>query len=126
MSMRKPTAQIFTPCAATGSLLIAMTEAAKRAVFGNAPLLSPACSSFDQPRNGQQSGKTLGRMVKSTGRGAMGRGPYIHGECAHDLHADPIRSTQRAFVSEFLEGELRTRRINHSPMKGRDSRQQHE
>jgi hypothetical protein len=126
MKLPGPMRKIFTPCAASGSLLEAIAEAAKRAVFGNAHLLSPACSSFDQFRNCQQSGPVLGRMLKSIGGGAPGGGPYIHGKQAGDLNADPVRSGRTAFDSEFLEGKLRTTRINHSSMKGRDSRQANE
>jgi len=126
MKMRSSTGDVFTPCTTPDSLLEAMVEAARRAVFGNALLLSPACSSFDPFRNCQQSGQMLGRMVKSTGRGALGGGPYIHGKQAGDLDADPARSGKTVFDSEFLEGKLRIRRINHSSMKGRDSRQQNE
>src|ERR1043166_7459011 len=50
---------IFTPCAPSDSLLEAMTEAAKDAPVGGANRLSPACSSFDQFRNCQQSGEIL-------------------------------------------------------------------
>jgi hypothetical protein len=107
-------------------LLEAIVEAAKRAVFGTAHLLSPACSSFDPFRNCQQSGKALGHMVKSIGRGASRGGHYIHGTQPSDLNADPVRSGKAAFDSEFLEEKLRTRRINHSSMKGRDSRQENE
>jgi len=124
--MPGPDRAIFTPCATPGTLLEAITEAAKRAVFGIAHLLSPVCSSFDQFRNCQQNGQTLGRVLKSTGRGASGGGPYIHGKQAGDLNADPVRSGKTAFDSEFLEGKLRTIRINHSSMKGRDSRQENE
>jgi hypothetical protein len=62
----------------------------------------------------------LGRKVKSTGRGAPGGGPYIHGKQAGDLNADPVRSGRTAFDSAFLEEKLRTTRINPSSMKGRD------
>src|SRR5688572_32203145 len=103
MNMRGPARAIFTPCTTPGSLLEAIVEAAKRAIFGNAFLLSPACSSFDPFRNCQQSGQVLGRMVKSTGRGAPGGGPYIHGTQAGNLSADPIRSGRTAFDSAFLE-----------------------
>jgi hypothetical protein len=120
------TSNIFTPCAATASLLEAMTEAAKRADIGTAPQFSPACSSFDPFRNCQQSGEMLGRVLKSTGRGAVGGGHYIHGRYASDLNSDPVKSGRTAFDSEFLEGKLRTTRINHSSMKGRDSRQENE
>ena len=120
------TSDIFTPCAAPGSLLEAMTEAAKRTDFGTAPLFSPACSSFDPFRNCQQSGEMRGRELKSMGRGAVGGGPYIHGKYARDLNADPVKPGRTAFDSEFLEEKPRTTRINHSSMKGRDSRQENE
>jgi len=98
----------FTPCTAPGWLLEAKTEAAKRVVFQTVPLTSPACSSFDSFRNGQQSGELLGGHLKSIGRGAVGGDPYINGGSARDLHADPIRSAENAFDSEFLEGKFRT------------------
>src|SRR5688572_4288527 len=99
MNMRGPARAIFTPCTTPGSLLEAIAEAAKRAIIGNAFLLSPACSSFDPFRNCQQSGQVLGRILKSTGRGAAGGGPYIHGRQAGDLNAGPVRSGQSAFDS---------------------------
>jgi hypothetical protein len=60
-----------------GSLLETTTEAAKGAPFGDANLLSPACSSFDQFRNDQQSGEFFCRMVKSIGRGVCGGNPNM-------------------------------------------------
>jgi hypothetical protein len=66
----------------------------------------PACSSFDQLRNGQQSGAALGHVVKSMGGGAPGCSPYINGKRADDLNADPIRSGRATFDLEFLEGKL--------------------
>jgi len=68
----------FTSCTARGSLLEAMTEAAKDAFAGDANLLSPACSSFDQLRNYQQCGEIFCRLVKSIGRGMLGRNPNIN------------------------------------------------
>jgi len=67
----------FTPCTPAGSLLETTTEAAKGAPFGDANSLSPACSSFDQFRNDQQSGEFLCRMVKSIGRGVRGGNPNM-------------------------------------------------
>jgi len=69
---------VFTPCAPSGSLLEAMTEAAKDAFVGDANLLSPACSSFDQFRNCQQSGEILCRSVKSIGWGMLSGDPNIN------------------------------------------------
>jgi UDP-N-acetylmuramoylalanine-D-glutamate ligase len=68
----------FTSCTARGSLLEAMTEAAKDAPAGDANLRSPAWPSFDQFRNCQQSGEIFCRLVKSTGRGMPGRNPNIN------------------------------------------------
>jgi UDP-N-acetylmuramoylalanine--D-glutamate ligase len=69
---------LFTPCTGVGSLLEAVTEAAKRATPGDTVLLSPACSSFDQFRNYQQRGEFFCSAVKSIGRGAPGGNPKIH------------------------------------------------
>jgi UDP-N-acetylmuramoylalanine-D-glutamate ligase len=67
----------FTPCTPPGSLLEAMTEAAKDTSAGDVILLSPACSSFDQFRNCQQSGEILCRLVKSIGWGMLSGDPNI-------------------------------------------------
>jgi UDP-N-acetylmuramoylalanine--D-glutamate ligase len=63
---------LFTPCTVAGSLLEAVTEAAKNAVPGDVVLLSPACSSFDQFQNYQQRGEKFCEIVKSI---SWGRGP---------------------------------------------------
>ena len=68
----------FTSCTARGSLLEAMTEAAKDAPGGDANLLSPACSSFDQFRNCQQGGEIFCYSVKSIGWGMLNGDPNIN------------------------------------------------
>ncbi|HEX3797529.1 MAG TPA: UDP-N-acetylmuramoyl-L-alanine--D-glutamate ligase [Verrucomicrobiae bacterium] len=54
---------LFTPCAATDSLLEAVILAAKNAVAGDVILLSPACPSFDQFRNYQHRGDVFREAV---------------------------------------------------------------
>ncbi len=71
---------LFTSCTVTGSLLEAVTEAAKNATSGDVVLLSPACSSWDQFRNHQHRGEVFCQAVKSIGRGVRGDTPKIHGE----------------------------------------------
>lgn len=60
---------LFTPCTPVGSLLEAVTEAAKHATEGDVVLLSPACSCFDQFRDYQHRGETFCSAVKSIGEG---------------------------------------------------------
>jgi UDP-N-acetylmuramoylalanine--D-glutamate ligase len=66
---------LFTPCTVGGSLLEAITEAARNAASGGVALLSPACSSFDQFRNHQEYGEIFCQAVKSIGGGAHGSHP---------------------------------------------------
>jgi len=73
---------VFTPCAVAGSLVEAVTEAAKNATSGDVVLLSPACSSWDQFRNHQHRGEVFCQAVKSIGRGVRGGTPNIHGRMA--------------------------------------------
>lgn len=54
----------FTPCTVTGSLLEAVTEAARRARSGEVVLLSPACSSFDMFQNYQHRGEVFRHAVQ--------------------------------------------------------------
>jgi UDP-N-acetylmuramoylalanine--D-glutamate ligase len=54
---------LFTPCTAAGTLLEAVSAAAKNAVRGDVVLLSPACSSFDQFRNYQHRGEVFREAV---------------------------------------------------------------
>ncbi|HYG36932.1 MAG TPA: cyanophycin synthetase, partial [Clostridia bacterium] len=68
---------LFTPCMASGSLLEAVAEAARKAVSGDVVLLSPACSSFDQFRNYQHRGEVFCEAVKSIGSGQNVRCPNI-------------------------------------------------
>jgi UDP-N-acetylmuramoylalanine--D-glutamate ligase len=70
---------LFTPCTLTGSLLQTVTEAAKNATSGDAVLLSPACSSFDQFRHYHHRGEVFCQAVKSIGRGVHGGTPNISG-----------------------------------------------
>ncbi len=61
---------LFTTCKNCGSLIEAVTEAAKNASSGDVVLFSPACSSLDQFKNYQQRGEEFYRIVKSISRGA--------------------------------------------------------
>ncbi len=61
--------RLFTPCAVAGSLLEAVTEAAKNVTSGDVVLLVPACSSWDQFQNHPHRGDVFFRAVKSIGRG---------------------------------------------------------
>ena len=72
----------FTPCAAAGSLLEAVTEVAKNATSGDVVLLSPACSSWNQFQNHQNRGEVLCQALKSIGRGVHGGTPNINGRTA--------------------------------------------
>jgi UDP-N-acetylmuramoylalanine--D-glutamate ligase len=92
---------LFTPCTVVGSLLEAVTEAAKRATPGDAVLFSPACSSFDQFRNYQQRGEFFCSAVQSIGGGAPGRAPKIH-----DTHA-PAAGGTAAGQNHLLRGFVR-------------------
>jgi UDP-N-acetylmuramoylalanine--D-glutamate ligase len=56
---------LFTPCTLSGSLLEAVTEAARQAVAGDVVLLSPACASFDQFQNYQHRGEVFRQAVKT-------------------------------------------------------------
>jgi UDP-N-acetylmuramoylalanine--D-glutamate ligase len=56
---------LFTPCTLADSLLEAVTTAAKSAVAGDAVLLSPACSSFDQFQNYQHRGEVFRQAVRA-------------------------------------------------------------
>ena len=70
---------LFTPCTPVGSLLEAVTEAARCATEGDVVLLSPACSCFDQFRDYQHRGDTFCSAVKSICGGAKTAGPKMHG-----------------------------------------------
>lgn len=71
---------LFTPCTLAGSLLEAVTEAAKNAVPGDVVLLSPACSSFDQFQNYQQRGERFCEIVKSISWGGNSASPNMSGK----------------------------------------------
>ena len=71
---------VFTSCTAAGSLLEAVTEAARNATSGDVVLLSPACSSWDQFRNHQHRGEVFCQAVRSICRGMPQASPKIHGE----------------------------------------------
>jgi UDP-N-acetylmuramoylalanine--D-glutamate ligase len=53
----------FTPCTQVGSLLEAVSRAAKSATYGEVVLLSPACSSFDMFQNYQDRGDQFRQAV---------------------------------------------------------------
>jgi UDP-N-acetylmuramoylalanine--D-glutamate ligase len=61
---------LFTSCKICGSLLEAVSDAAKNASSGDVVLFSPACSSLDQFKNYQQRGEEFCKIVKSISRGA--------------------------------------------------------
>jgi len=74
-----PAKKRFTPCTLFNSLLEAITEAAKNAAIGDVVLLSPACSSFDQFQNYQQSGEGFYHVMKSISRGRHNANPNRNG-----------------------------------------------
>jgi len=61
---------LFTSCKICGSLLEAVSDAAKSASSGDVVLFSPACSSLDQFKNYQQRGEEFCKIAKSISRGA--------------------------------------------------------
>jgi UDP-N-acetylmuramoylalanine--D-glutamate ligase len=71
---------LFTPCKVAGTLLEAISEAARNATSGDVVLLSPACSSFDQFRNYQHRGEEFCSAVKSISRGAQSETPNAKGK----------------------------------------------
>jgi len=70
---------LFTPCTPVGSLLEAVSEAARHASEGDVVLLSPACSSFDQFRDYQHRGEVFCQVVKTICGGASDANPNING-----------------------------------------------
>lgn len=64
----------FTPCTVSGSLIEAVTEAAKNAACGDAVLFSPACSEF---KTQEDQGEEFYRAVKSISGGAESCHPKI-------------------------------------------------
>ncbi len=103
----------FTPCAATASLLEAITIAAEIATAGDGNFLSPACSSlarFEKPESGDER---LCRTVKSISRGQVRVDPNMNGRIAKTLKTTEIDITQRRFfASEFFDGKLRREYIH--------------
>lgn len=73
---------LFTPCTPVGSLLEAVSEAARHASEGDVVLLSPACSSFDQFRDYQHRGEVFCQAVKTICGGASDANPNINGGTA--------------------------------------------
>jgi hypothetical protein len=117
----------FTPCAPDGSLLEAMTEAAKCWILGGAVLLSPACSSYNQFRNEQNCGEEFYRPAKSTGRGATNGNPNINDINNDNLMRKADRQRNHKFVPRFCEGKPRSKNnATQTSMKGRDQRQEYE
>ena len=106
---------IFTSCAPTGSLLEAIAEAAKRARYSETRH-SAFARLFKLRSISKLQTKREGacRVLKSIGRGAPGGGPYIHGKQAGIRMQTQSVQAKAAFDPEFLEGKLRTTRINHS------------
>ncbi|MEY4386980.1 MAG: UDP-N-acetylmuramoylalanine-D-glutamate ligase [Verrucomicrobiota bacterium] len=70
---------LFTPCTPVGSLLEAVSEAARKASENDVVLLSPACSSFDQFRDYQHRGEAFCQAAKSICGGAISDAPKMHG-----------------------------------------------
>jgi UDP-N-acetylmuramoylalanine--D-glutamate ligase len=70
---------LFTPCTPVGSLLEAVSEAARHASKGDVVLLSPACSSFDQFRDYQHRGEVFCQAIKTICGGASDASPNING-----------------------------------------------
>jgi UDP-N-acetylmuramoylalanine--D-glutamate ligase len=73
---------LFTPCTLAGSLLEAVTVAAKSAAPGDVVLLSPACSSFDQFQNYQERGEKFCQIVKSISWGEPPASPNMSDKSA--------------------------------------------
>jgi len=71
---------VFTSCTVAGSLLEAVTEAARNATSGDVVLLSPACSSWDQFRNHQHRGEVFCQAVRSICRGMQHANPKVNGK----------------------------------------------
>jgi hypothetical protein len=117
----------FTSCAPDGSLLEAMTEAAKCWVLDGAVLLSPACSTYNQFRNEQNRGEEFYRPAKSIGRGATNGNPNIDDINNDDLMRKADRQRNHRFVPRFCEGKPRSKNnATQTSMKGRDPRQEYE
>lgn len=79
---------LFTPCTPLGSLLEAVSEAARHASAGDVVLLSPACSSFDQFRDYQHRGEVFCQAVKSIYGGASEANPKMHGGLPSDSRSE--------------------------------------
>ena len=123
-SMRAPR---FTPCAADGSLLEAETEAAKCWLFGDAVLLSPACSSANQFRSKQDRAEWLCRLEKSIGRGVAAGYPNINDINNDVLMREADRQRNNEFAPRFFEGKPRSKKsATQTSMKGREQRQANE
>ena len=111
----------FTPCTLVGSLLEAMTEAAKCWVLSDAVLLSPAYSSYNQYRNEQNCSEVICQTAKSIGRGATNGNPNINDINNDDLMRKADRQRNQKFVSRFCEGKPRSKNnATQTSMKGRN------
>jgi UDP-N-acetylmuramoylalanine--D-glutamate ligase len=80
---------VFTSCTFTGSLLEAVTEAARNATSGDVVLLSPACPSWDEFRNHRHRGDAFCQAVKSICRGVPGGSPKIDDKIERSREAVP-------------------------------------
>jgi hypothetical protein len=117
----------FTPCTRVGSLLEAMTEAAKCWILGDTVLLSLACSSSNQLRNEQNCREAVCQTTKSIGGGATSGNPNINDINNDDLMRKADRRRNHEFVSRFCEGKPRSKNnATQTSMKGRDQRQENE
>jgi UDP-N-acetylmuramoylalanine--D-glutamate ligase len=87
---------VFTSCTIAGSLLEAVTEAARNATSGDIVLLSPACSSWDQFRNHQHRAEVFCQAVKSICSGVRSGTPKIDGETTTERSNEAQRSTEES------------------------------
>lgn len=103
---------LFTPCTLMDSLAEAVAEAAQRAAPGDAVLLSPACSSFDQFRDYKHRGEVFRQAVKNlenyrsapgggTGGLSGGAGPLIE-----PLNGDFNRTTASVRLRELAGARI--------------------
>jgi UDP-N-acetylmuramoylalanine--D-glutamate ligase len=102
---------VFTSCTVVGSLLEAVTEAARNATSGDVVLLSPACSSWDEFRNHQHRGEAFCQAVKSICSGVHGGTPKIDDNTAVKLsdahknlvpgraHSEPRSETNKPSIN---------------------------
>ena len=99
---------LFTACAPVGTLLEAVSEAAKKAVSGDVVLLSPACSSFDQFQNYQHRGEVFRQAVRELEKSSReGKADSAGSVSRANAPAPEASSKMNEFASGFVEGETR-------------------